>query len=287
MIEKRVIAIGDFDGVHKGHQALFQQLIEWGASLQAEPMVLSFDVNTKGKKRITSPAVREELLRSLGICGMMILPFDEWKEISAEEFTDSLLREKLGVVGLVCGEDFHFGKGREGNEFTLISKGIAVKKLKNTLLDDLRISSSSIRECIETGDLERAEAQMGHPLILVGEVIHGKGLAHQYSTPTLNLPVEQDQLLPPFGVYAAWVYLDEARYPAAVNIGVRPTVEKEGIPNLEAHLLGCEGDLYGRKVRVELKSYIRKEACFESEQALFEQIKKDGEICKARLEKME
>lgn len=287
MIEKRVIAIGDFDGVHKGHQALLRQLIEWGASLQAEPMVLSFDVNTKGKKRITSPKVREELLCGLGISQMMILPFEEWKEVSAEEFAEGLLKEKLRVAGLICGEDFHFGKGREGNEFTLIGKGIAVKKIENTQLDDLRISSSSIRECIEKGDLEQAEAQMGHPFALIGEVAHGKGLAHQYGTPTLNLPIGEEQLLPPFGVYAAWVYLDGVRHPAAANIGVRPTVEKEGKPNLEAHLLGCEGDLYGRQVRVELKSYIRKEACFESEQALFEQIKKDGEICKARLEKME
>lgn len=287
MIEKRVIAIGDFDGVHQGHQAVLGQLIRWSGSLQAEPLVLSFDVNTKGKKVITTAAVREYYLRQYGVPRLELLSFEEWREVSAEEFADQLLKEKLQTVGLVCGEDFHFGKDRAGNEFTLIGRGIAVKKIDPALMDDIRISSSAIRTYIEKGELSAAEKRMGHPFTLMGEVAHGKGLAHQYGTPTINLPIGEEQLLPPFGVYAAWVYVDGERFAAAANIGVRPTVEKEGCVNLEAHLIGCERSLYGCKVRVELKSYIRKEMRFEDQDALFAQIKKDGEICNERLEKME
>ena len=286
MSEKRIIAMGDFDGVHLGHKELLRGLSEWAASLQAEPMVLSFDRNTKGSCRITGPLEKEYFLRRYGIKAIRNLSFDEWKDVSAEEFAESFLKKELNVVGVICGEDFHFGKDRGGNEFTLISKGIAVRKIQNQLVNDLRISSSAIREDLQKGDLQAAEIKMGHPYTLIGEVAHGKGIARNHDCPTLNLPLAQDQLLLPFGVYAAWVYLGEARYPAAANLGIRPTLEKEGVANLEAHLLEGGQDLYGATIRVELKSFIRREERFEDEEALFEQIKKDGEVCRVRLERL-
>ena len=285
MSEKRIVALGDFDGVHLGHKELLRHLSEWAASLQAEPVVLSFDRNTKGRKRITAPMVRDYYLRRYGIEEIRILPFDEWKDVSAEDFAEGFLKNELHAVGLICGEDLHFGKDRLGNEFTLIGKGIAVRKIKDQLMNDLRISSSAIRADLEQGNLLAAEAKMGHPFTLMGEVTHGKGLARQHGCPTANLPLAKEQLLLPFGVYAAWVWAEDRCYPAAANLGVRPTLEKEGEANLEAHLLEEAPDLYGKTIRVELKSYIRREMRFESEEALFEQIKRDGEICKARLEK--
>lgn len=279
----RIITIGDFDGVHRGHQEILHQLKKWADSLQAEPMVLSFDANTKGQKVLTEPALKEFYFREYGIAEYRSLPFDEWKSVPAEAFV-SWLKEELQVVGLVCGKDFRFGKDRGGNEFTLISGGIAVKKIENITAEDVRISSSAIRSLIEEGALEQAEARLGHPFALQGTVCHGKGLARQYSTPTVNLPVSAHQLLPPFGVYAAWVYAEGERFPAVANIGVRPTVESNACPNLEAHIL-CEiPELYGRELRVELKSYLRKEKKFENEEQLFLQIQKDGELSKSRLE---
>lgn len=279
----RVITIGDFDGVHRGHQEILQQLKTWAVSLQAEPMVLSFDVNTKGRRVLTETALKEFYFREFGIKEYRILPFAEWKGVSAEDFV-RYLKEELQVVGLVCGQDFRFGKERGGNEFTLISGGIAVKKLQNITAEDVRISSSSIRSLIEEGALEKAEARLGHSFALQGTVCHGKGLARQYGTPTVNVSVTEHQLLPPFGVYAAWVYAEGTRYPAVANIGVRPTVEQNAVPNLEAHILDGAPELYEKEIRVELKSYLRKEMKFETEEQLFLQIQKDGERSKARLE---
>jgi len=149
MKSNRVIAIGDFDGVHLGHQEILKQLNEWAASLHAEPMILSFDSNTKGQKIITDDRVKAYFFREYGVESWQILHFSQWKETSAEDFTDQFLKEQLQVVGLVCGPDFHFGKDRAGNEFTLIGRGIAVKKLKNRMIDDLRISSSAIRKYLK------------------------------------------------------------------------------------------------------------------------------------------
>lgn len=280
----RVVALGDFDGVHRGHREILSQLNKWADSLGAEALVLSFDNNTKGRKIITEDNVKDYYFTQLGVPSWRKLSFDQWKTVTAEEFTERFLKEELNVVGLVCGQDFQFGKDRAGNEFTLISRGIAVKKLDNVTAEDVRISSTAIRKYLAEGDLPRAEDRLGHPFCLMGTVCHGKGLARQFGLPTANLSLSERQLLPPFGVYASWVEVDGVRYPAAVNIGVRPTVETEGAANLEAHLLGEVPELYGKELRVELKSYLRGERSFETEEALFLQIQKDGEQSLARLE---
>ncbi len=279
-----VIAIGDFDGVHRGHRAILEQLNTWAESLGAEALVLSFDRNTKGRKIISSDAVKDFYFHQCGVEKWRALSFEEWKDVPAEEFTDRFLKEELNAVGLVCGQDFKFGKDRAGNEFTLISRGIAVKKLSNVTAEDVRISSTLIRKYLEAGDLERAEDRLGHPFCLMGKVRHGKGLARQFGLPTVNLEIAEQQLLPPLGVYAAWVEAEGQRYPAVANIGVRPTVESDGKLNLEAHLMGEVPELYEKEIRVELKSYLRREMKFQNQEALFLQIQKDGEQSKARLE---
>ncbi len=284
MTGNRVIAMGDFDGVHRGHQQILCQLKEWAESLHAEAMVLSFDCNTKGKQVITNDAMRGWYFKQYGVEHWQTLSFEQFKEMPAETFVEQFLKEELQVVGLVCGPDLHFGKDRGGNEFTLISRGIAVKKLNYTTVDDVRISSSAIRKHLEQGELEAAEERLGHSFCLMGNVCHGKGLARRYGLPTVNLPVSQQQLLPPYGVYAAWVEVEGVRYPAAANVGVRPTVENNGEPNVEAHILCEVPDLYGKEIRVELKSYLRREMKFQNEEELFLQIQKDGEQSKARLE---
>ena len=281
-----VIAIGDFDGVHRGHRAILEQLNTWAQSLDAEALVLSFDRNTKGRKIISDDTVKDFYFRACGIEKWQALSFEEWKDVPAEEFTDRFLKEKLHAVGVVCGQDFKFGKDRAGNEFTLISRGIAVKRLSNVTAEDVRISSTLIRKYLEEGDLERAEDRLGHPFCLMGKVCHGKGLARQFGLPTVNLALAEEQLLPPHGVYAAWVEAEGVRYPAVANIGVRPTVEEDGTANLEAHILGDTPDLYEKVIRVELKSYLRAEKKFPDRESLFLQIQKDGEESRARLEKL-
>lgn len=278
-----VITIGDFDGVHRGHQAILQQLNSWAESLQAKPMVLTFEHNTKGCRYITDIAQKKRYLLRYGAADCKVLSFEEWKDVSAEEFV-RYLKEELQVVGVACGKDFRFGKERKGNEFTLIAGGIPVKKIENVTSEDVRVSSTMIRRALEQGDLEQAAQWMGHPYELMGTVCHGKGLARQFGLPTVNLALEEQRLLPPYGVYAAYVCLGEERYPAVANVGVRPTVEQDGAPNLEAHILGEVPDLYGAELRVELCSYLRKEQKFETREALFLQIQKDGERSKARLE---
>ncbi len=280
MIKNRVVAIGDFDGVHRGHQEVLRALCAWAQELGAEPAAISFDANTKGRKMITALNTKEYYIRQCGVPELVILPFEGWREVSPEEFVQDFLKEQLGVVGVLSGGDLHFGKDRAGNEFTLLSAGIAVKKAPDLLEGAQKISSTEIRQWLEQGELSKAEAALGHPFTLMGEVCHGKGLARQFGLPTVNLPLEKQQLLPPFGVYAAWVYAGERRWPAVANIGVRPTVDAAGKPNLEAHLLEEAPDLYGDTLRVELKAFLRAEQKFENQEDLFLQIRSDGEKSK-------
>lgn len=284
MSKTRIAVIGDFDGVHRGHQALLTALREWARELDAEPTVISFDRNTKGRKVLTAPALKEWYLRAYGAEQLITLPFDEWKDVSAEQFAEEYLKGQLNIVGIVAGCDLRFGKDRGGNAFTLIAKGIAVRRIDAIFVEELQVRSTQIRALIEAGELEKAERFSGHPFALMGTVQHGKGLARQYSLPTVNLILDAEQLLPPFGVYAARVWLDEECYPAVANVGVRPTVEQNGAPNLEAHILAEMPQLYGKTLRVELVSYLRGEQKFENEAQLFAQIKQDGEQSIARLE---
>ena len=284
MMKNRVVAIGDFDGVHRGHQEVLRALCAWAQELDAEPMAISFDANTKGRKYITGPIIKEYYTRQCGVATLLILPFEDWKCVPAEKFVQDFLKEELGVVGVLSGEDLHFGKDRAGNEFTLLSAGIAVKKAQNLQEDAQKISSTAICQWLEQGKLEKAEAAMGHPFALMGEVCHGKGLARQFGLPTVNIPLEKQQLLPPLGVYAARVYAGEQCWPAVANIGVRPTVDQAGVPNLEAHLLEEAPNLYGKTLRVELIAFLRAERRFENKEDLFLQIRSDGEKSKEVLD---
>ncbi len=284
MIKNRVVAIGDFDGVHRGHQEILRQLVAWANELDAEPMVISFIANTKGKKVITCPEIKEYYMRQCGVEQVRFLPFEQWKDVSAEDFAENFLKKECGVVGVLSGEDLHFGQGRKGNEFTLLSHGIAVKKAGDQKIGEMRISSSAIRGWLETGDLARAEEALGHPFALMGKVCRGKGLAHTFGMPTVNISIAEEQQLLPFGVYAAWAEGRGQRWKAVANIGVRPTVEQTDRPNVEAHLLEQTEDLYGETLRIDFKAFLRAEKKFRNAEELFLQIKTDGEQSKEVLE---
>lgn len=284
MIKNRVVAIGDFDGVHRGHQEILRQLVAWANELDAEPMVISFIANTKGKKVITCPEIKEYYMRQCGVEQVQFLSFEQWKDVSAEAFTEDFLKKECGVVGVLSGEDLHFGKDRKGNEFTLLSHGIAVKKAEDQKIGEKRISSSAIRGWLETGDLARAEEALGHPFALMGKVCRGKGLAHTFGMPTVNISIAEEQQLLPFGVYAACAEGRGQRWKAVANIGVRPTVEDTDRPNVEAHLLEQTEDLYGETLRIDFKAFLRAEKKFRNAEELFLQIKTDGEQSKEVLE---
>ena len=280
MMKNRVAAIGDFDGVHRGHQEILQQLVAWAAELDAEPMVISFIANTKGRRVITGAEMKEYYIRQCGVEQVIFLPFDQWKDVPADAFAEEFLKKEHAVVGVLSGGELHFGKDRSGNEFTLLSHGIAVKKANDRMMGEHKISSSSIRDWLERGELAKAEEALGHPFSLMGKVCHGKGLAHTFGLPTVNIPLPADQLLPPYGVYAAWAEGCGKRWPAVANIGVRPTVEQTDVPNLEAHLLEDAEDLYDQTLRIEIKAFLRGEEKFSDPDALFLQIKMDGEKSK-------
>lgn len=266
-----IYALGFFDGVHLGHQALLsacRQLgretnIQWGVVTFASHPDTLVHRNTPGL--INTAADRERLLRFFGGETVVKLPFDEtMMHLPWRDFLD-FLRRDYGAAGFVCGQDFRFGYRGEGNAQTLETYcrelRLPCATVPEQTLDDIRISSTHIRRLLEGGNVRDANRFLGHPHILTGEVIHGHQLGRRLGIPTANLGLPGELAVPKFGVYACGCTLDGRRYPAVTNIGVRPTVSGEGI-TVEPWILDYTGDLYGREITLEFYDFLRPEEKF-------------------------
>ena len=286
---KRVIALGFFDGVHLGHAALLRRVTEVARELDAVPAALTFhphpDSVVRGEevKLITSPEGRADLMRRVyGIKDVIVVPFDEkTMQMPWEDFVTDCLLERNGAVHLVAGHDFRFGYRGQGTPERLQAKcaelGIGCDIVPKVEMDGITVSSSYIRTLIADGDVERANQFLGHPYTLVGEVGHGKKLGRVLGFPTVNLTFPEGALTPANGVYATRVWVDEKPYAAAVNVGIRPTVDDGDKLNAEGFLLDFSGDLYGRKLRMEFFRYLRKERKFDSLEELRDEVMRNAE----------
>lgn len=284
-MEKKIFALGFFDGVHLGHQALLKACVELAAQMDVETAAITFENHPQSlfvkqtPPLLTTLQDRYRLLLQYGIDHVYTYPVTE-KVMSTnwQAFLDELLI--YGGVGFVCGHDFRFGHKGEGDAEKLRryceEKGLPCIIVPEQTMDGIRISSTHIRQLIEQGDMETASKFLGHPHILGGQVVAGRQVGRTIGIPTANLTLPGELLPPKFGVYACLARIGDKKYPAVTNIGTRPTVHGEGI-TAEPWILDFEGDLYGRELVLEFYRFLRPEMKFPSLEALQVEIRKNAE----------
>ncbi|MBK4724930.1 MULTISPECIES: bifunctional riboflavin kinase/FAD synthetase [Erwiniaceae] len=281
-----VLTIGNFDGVHRGHQALLAQLCKEGRQRNLPVMVMLFEPQPlelfaaeKAPARLTRLREKVRYLEQAGVDAVLCVRFDRrFAAQTAQSFVADLLVDKLGVAFLAVGDDFRFGAGRQGDFLLLQNAGVEygfdVISTQTFCDDGKRISSTAIRQALAEDNLSMANALLGRPFSISGRVVHGDALGRTIGFPTANLPLRRT-VSPVKGVYAVEV-LGLGSHPLAgvANIGTRPTVA--GLrQQLEVHLLDVSIDLYGRHIEVVLRDKIRNEQRFASLDALKEQIAND------------
>ena len=284
--QKNVIALGFFDGVHRGHQALLKCAVERAEELGMTPAVFTFDRSPKEfvsgvpVPLITAPEERRETVcRFFPIEEVFVVPFDE--KMMTMNWVDFvlMLAQKYHAGHLVAGHDFRFGHRNAGTPALLMKKaaqlGMGCDIIPAVTLDGTTVSSTHIRALLQSGKMEEAARFLGYPYAMRGKVRHGKGLGRTIGAPTLNLIPPEHQLIPAYGVYATRVTVDGREYGAVTNVGVRPTVDENGGVTVESHLIDVNAQLYGSDCRVEFLRRLRGETKFESLTALQEQIAKD------------
>lgn len=280
-----IYALGFFDGVHLGHQALLNECRRLAAENGLEAGAVTFrehpDALVLGASPvlINTPADRERLLRRW-VPQVVTLPFDRrMLETDWQDFLD-LLRREYGGAGFVCGDDFRFGRRGLGSGETIAAycrrEGLPWAVVPEQSLDGVRVSSTHIRALLEQGEMEQADAFLGHPHILTGPVLHGHQLGRTLGIPTANLAWPAGVATPRRGVYAVQVTLDGRAYSAVTNIGTRPTVSGQGI-NAETWLLDYSGDLYGREITLEFHKFLRPERKFASLEKMQQEIQKNAQ----------
>lgn len=289
-----VLTIGNFDGVHRGHAEVIANLVKKARHFGLPATLMTFEPQPQELFRGQDAPARLSLLRDkakllaeLGIDRLVCVNFNQkFAQMPAKEFVEELLVRKLGVKYLVVGDDFCFGRARQGNFELLRSAGeqhgFAVVSTQSFLVGDHRVSSTMVRDALAKGNLEQARRLLGHPYTLSGKVAHGKKLGRTLGFPTANIAMKR-KVVPVRGVFAVRLWWDGSeQYDGVANVGFRPTVQGQNC-QLEVHLFDFEGDLYGRKVEVELVAKIRDEKPFESLEALKKQIMNDADEARALL----
>lgn len=283
-----IIALGNFDGFHKGHQAVVQAAIDWAKSENRPVIVATFDPHPvrhfkpdTPPFRLTTLDQRERLFTAAGADAMLVFEFDaQLAATTAEDFVEKLLVERFGAAGVVTGEDFTFGKGRAGNVDVMKELGAPlglVTKTVSAVNDDGDVvSSSRIRGALEEGDCETAARLLTRPFAIEGTVIHGDKNGRDLGFPTANVDMGH-YLRPKYGIYAVKGRLPDGRVVnGAANLGIRPSFDppKE---LLEPHFFDLDEDLYGQVIEVELHHFLRGEEKFDDLDALIVQMEKDCE----------
>lgn len=295
------LAIGNFDGVHLGHQALLAAVDRAAVAGKGRRTVLTFEPHPREVlARATAPARLQRLrekaaaLATLGVERLVVARFNRrLQAMSAAEFVDEVLVRALQARHVVVGEGFRFGAGREGTVESLREAGAAAgfdtEVLPAVKLDGERVSSTGIRAALAAGDLAKATRWLGRPYALLGRVVHGRKLGRTLGYPTLNLRLLRPQS-PLAGIFAVRVSAPAVPgaaalvdWPGVASLGTRPTVEGNGEPLLEVHLFDWQGDLYGRLVSVEFVAYLREERRFDGLPALVAQMDLDARAARAHL----
>jgi len=271
----RRVAVGEFDGVHRGHREV----------IAGNDTVLTFEPHPQvvvrpdhAPKLLTSLALKTSLIEGLGVSELVVIPFDlDFAAQSPEEFIDSVLVRKLGATHVSVGENFHFGHRASGNaEMLAADTRFETRVVPLVGADGQTISSTQIRTLVAAGEVEHAAELLAGPFRLQGEVISGDHRGRELGFPTANIAPDAAFVLPAYGVYACRV----GPYAAAVSIGVRPTFGDGLRPLVEAYLLDFDGDLYGQTLTLEFLARLRDELAFDSVEALVAQI--DADVAQTR-----
>ena len=287
------IALGNFDGIHQGHQVVLQPIIDVIQPLQQPhiyPSVVSFTPHPReffsgGKLQLLTPVTEKaEQLSILGIEQLILLRFDrELASLSPQQFVEQIIVKQLQAKVISVGSDFRFGYRRQGTGEDLKSIacnfGITVHlnslhKYQNPTRQAVRVSSSLIRQALQNGEIATANTMLGRPYRLEGTVVTGQQLGRTIGFPTANLKLPPEKFLPRYGVYAVDALVNNNLVKGVMNIGCRPTVAGDA-PTIEVHLLNWSGDLYGQTLKVDLHEFLRPEQKFDSVTALKQQITKD------------
>ena len=290
--QKRIFALGFFDGVHLGHQALLGACVSLAEAAGAGAAAITFDRHPRSLFTQTPPplistaASRRLLLGRYGITYVKQYPvIPEVMGMPWEKFLEGLLEE--GAVGFVCGDDFRFGRKNEGNVQSLLKfcedRGLPCVIVPEQTVDGKRVSSTYIRSQIECGDMETAKRFLGHPHIVSGVVVPGKQLGRTLGIPTANIRLEEGLVVPKFGVYACRLTIDGKAYSAVTNVGTRPTVSGVGV-TVEPWILDFDGNLYGQEITLEFHRFLRPETKFGGLEALKAQINRDADTTRSYFE---
>ncbi len=286
-----VATIGNYDGVHLGHQAVLDQVRHLARPRGLPVTVVTFEPSPQeyfaaegAPARLSRLPEKLGELAGAGVDRVLCLRFDRaLAQLSATAFVERLLIQGLGVRELVVGDDFRFGRGREG-DFALLRRmgeqaGFGVHRTLTLSVDGERVSSSRIRACLAAGDLRQARQLLGRPYSLCGRVVHGEKLGRELGFPTANLPVRR-RVSPLRGIFVVQAQLSHgAVRPGVASLGTRPTVNgRETL--LEVHMLEPAGDLYGQRMRVFFLKHLRDEQRFASVDLMREQIARDAQAAR-------
>ncbi|WP_434772604.1 bifunctional riboflavin kinase/FAD synthetase [Pseudomonas entomophila] len=286
-----VATIGNFDGVHRGHQAILARLRERGQALGLPTCVVVFEPQPReyfapdsAPPRLSRLRDKLALLAEAGIDRVLCLPFNRrLSQLDARQFVETILVDGLGARHVEVGDDFRFGCDRAGDFDFLVKAGqrhgFSVEAAETIEQDGMRVSSTQVRKALAAGDFELAARLLGRPYQISGRVLHGQKLARQLGWPTANVQLKRRRV-PLVGVYLTSAVIDGKAWPGVANIGVRPSVAGDGRPHLEIHLLDYAGDLYGRRLTVEFHHKLREEQRFASLEALKSAI--DADVAAAR-----
>jgi riboflavin kinase / FMN adenylyltransferase len=281
-----VVAIGNFDGVHRGHRAVIDTTIERAKAAHRPAAVLTFEPHPRTffspdepSFHLTSEAAKLRLLAATGLDGAVVLTFNAaLASLSAEEFVERILVDRLAITEAVIGFNFHFGKARRGSPDFLIAQGahhgFSVDVVPPFLLDGRRVSSGAVRDALAAGHVTEANELLGHPFFVTAQVVHGDKRGRTLGYPTANLRLGPDCGLK-HGIYAVRVGVGEARYDGVASFGRRPMFDS-GVVLLEIFLFDFSGDLYGAALDVAFIGWIRPEMNFDSAEDLIRRMDQDS-----------
>ncbi|MFA6980405.1 MAG: bifunctional riboflavin kinase/FAD synthetase [Ignavibacteriaceae bacterium] len=286
--DNTIITIGTFDGVHLGHQEIFNVLINKSKNNGCRSFVITFEPHPRmviqpnsDLKLLTTFDEKVEILRKMGIDNLLVIPFTkEFSQLTSEEFFRKYIINGIGIKKMVIGYDHHFGKGRDGDEQKIRSLGalnnFEVQKTEAVTINETVVSSSKIRHALSEGEVKTAAQMLGRNYSFSGLVVVGDKRGRELGFPTANIQLEnENKLIPKNGVYAVKVFLEERIFNGVMNIGLRPTFKDTKIVLSEVHILNFDEEIYGKKIRIEFIERIRDEKKFGSKEELIKQIEID------------